>query len=62
MADDMADDPQQQFGGPPRGPVAGRNEKLLSFEYELGAGKLTLLDERPARKRARSRDEDEDEA
>jgi dipeptidyl-peptidase-4 len=46
--------PQQQQGG--RGgrgePIANRNEKILSFEYELAAGKLTLLDERPPRKPA----------
>jgi len=43
-------DPQQQGGGPPRGPVARSDQKILSFEYELANGKLTLLDERPTRK------------
>jgi dipeptidyl-peptidase 4 len=50
--DDMdadSDDPQQGFGAP-RGPVAGRNEKLLAFECDLASGKLTLLDERTPRK------------
>jgi dipeptidyl aminopeptidase/acylaminoacyl peptidase len=48
------DDPQQQGGRGGRGGglVAGRNEKILYFEYELGANKLTLLDERPQRKPA----------
>ena len=46
-----ADEPQQGFG-PPRRPVAGPNQKVLAFEYELANGKLTLLDERPARKPA----------
>ena len=46
-----ADDPQQQFGGPPRGPdTSAATKNVLSFEYDLSAAKLTLLDERPARK------------
>src|SRR5262249_16000070 len=45
------DEPQQQGGrGGRGGPVAGRNEKLLTFEYELGTNKLSLLDEAPKRK------------
>jgi len=53
--DDDADDPQQQGG---RGgvtifaPPPGRDQKQLTFEYELSAGKLSLLDERPSRKPA----------
>src|SRR3984957_15328704 len=48
-------DPQQQQGG--RGGrggagTANRNEKILSFEYELASSNLTLLDERPPRKPA----------
>lgn len=52
--DDGADSNQpQQLGG--RGgslfaPPPGRNQKQLTFEYELAAGKLQLLDEHPARK------------
>jgi dipeptidyl-peptidase 4 len=47
------DVPQQQQGG--RGgaifaPPPGRDQKQLTFEYELSTGKLTLLDERPPRK------------
>ena len=47
-------DPQQQGGRGGRGGglVAGRNEKILYFEYELGTNKLTLLPERPQRKPA----------
>ena len=59
VADDDADgndadsgDPQQQGGrgGAAGAPAPGRNQKQLAFEYELTTGKLTLLDERPARK------------
>ena len=52
-ADDDAGIPQQQGG---RGgasifaPPPGRDQKQLTFEYELAGGKLTLLDERPGRK------------
>jgi dipeptidyl aminopeptidase/acylaminoacyl peptidase len=45
----------QQFGGRGGGnfaPPPGRNQKQLTYEYELSAGKLTLLEERPARKPA----------
>ena len=59
MADDDGDgdndgDPQQQGGrgGAGGAPAPGRNQKQLAFEYELTTGKLTLLDERPARKPA----------
>jgi dipeptidyl-peptidase 4 len=47
-------DPQQQGGrGGAAGAAApGRNQKQLSFEYDLAGGKLVLLDERPARKPA----------
>jgi hypothetical protein len=57
-ADDDGDgddggDPQQQGGrGLAGAPAPGRNQKQLAFEYELTTGKLTLLDERPARKPA----------
>jgi dipeptidyl aminopeptidase/acylaminoacyl peptidase len=47
------DIPQQQFGrggGGNFAPPPGRNQKQLAFEYELGANKLTLLDEPPKRK------------
>jgi len=46
------DDPQQGGRGGRGGAAANRNEKTLTFEYELEGGKLTLLDERPARKPA----------
>ena len=47
------DEPQQQGrGGRGGGPAPNRNEKQLHFEYELTSGKLTLLDEAPARKPA----------
>jgi len=51
---DQADVPQQQGGrgGAIFAPPPGRDQKQLSFEYELSSGKLTLLDERPARKPA----------
>ena len=53
--DEDLDNPQQQgrggrgglFGAPP-----GRNEKQLTFEYELATSKLSLVTERPARKPA----------
>jgi dipeptidyl aminopeptidase/acylaminoacyl peptidase len=51
--EDSADTPQQQFGGRGAsnyGPPPARNQKQLVFEYELGANKLTLLDEAPKRK------------
>ncbi len=50
--DDSDSDPQQQGGRGGAGGAAapGRNQKQLAFEYELTTGKLTLLDERPARK------------
>ncbi len=48
--DPAQDDPQQGQFGPPRGPVAGRNQKLLAFEWDLAGAKLTLLDEPLARK------------
>jgi len=46
------DVPQQQGGrgGGMFAPPPGRDQKQLTFEYELSAGKLTLLDERPPRK------------
>ncbi|MGO9255834.1 MAG: DPP IV N-terminal domain-containing protein [Bryobacteraceae bacterium] len=47
------DTPQQQGGRGGGGlfaPPPGRDQKQLSFEYELSTGKLTLLDEPPARK------------
>jgi dipeptidyl-peptidase-4 len=50
--DDADSDPQQRRGGAAAavpGAAASLN-KTLSFEYELGAGKLTLLDEHPPRK------------
>jgi dipeptidyl-peptidase-4 len=44
--------PQQQGGRGMSlyGPPPTRDQKQLSFEYELSSGKLTLLDERPPRK------------
>jgi dipeptidyl aminopeptidase/acylaminoacyl peptidase len=43
----------QQRGGRGGGtPPPGRNQKQLTFEYELATGKLTLLEERPPRKPA----------
>ncbi len=51
---DDLDTPQQQGGrgGGAFGPPPGRDQKQLSFEYELAGGKLTLLDDPPARKPA----------
>ena len=46
-------EPQQQLGGRGGGrfaPPPGRDEKQLTFEYELATGKLELLDDRPLRK------------
>jgi dipeptidyl-peptidase 4 len=54
--DDDADgaiDVPQQLGGRGAslyGPPPSRTQKQLVFEYEMGANKLTLLDDRPARK------------
>src|SRR5271157_2399303 len=46
-------EPQQQQGGRGgRGGAANPNQKTLTFEYELATAKLTLLDEKPARKPA----------
>jgi len=42
-------DPQQQAGAAGRAAPAGPN-KTLTFEYDLSAAKLALLDERPPRK------------
>jgi dipeptidyl aminopeptidase/acylaminoacyl peptidase len=54
--DDDADMMMAQQRGGGRGgnfaPPPGRNEKQLNFEYELGTGKLTLLDEPVHRKPA----------
>jgi dipeptidyl aminopeptidase/acylaminoacyl peptidase len=49
---DDNDEPQQQGGrgGVAEAPAPGRNQKQLAFEYELTAGKLVLLDEKPPRK------------
>jgi dipeptidyl-peptidase 4 len=47
------DTPQQQGGRGGAGifaPPPGRDQKQLTFEYELSSGKLTLLDEPPGRK------------
>ncbi|HTX39523.1 MAG TPA: DPP IV N-terminal domain-containing protein [Bryobacteraceae bacterium] len=47
--------PQQQGGRGGAGifaPPPGRDQKQLTFEYELAGGKLTLLDEPPVRKPA----------
>jgi dipeptidyl-peptidase-4 len=49
------DDPQQQLfgrGGGNYGPPPTRDQKQLTFEYELSSNKLALLEERPARKPA----------
>ena len=45
-------EPQQQGGRGGRGGGASRTQKTLSFEYELGTAKITLLDPRPPRKPA----------
>ncbi len=53
--DEDLDQPQQQQfgrGGGNYGPPPGRDQKQLTFEYELASGKLTLLEERPPRKPA----------
>jgi dipeptidyl-peptidase 4 len=53
--DGAFEEPQQQQGGRGAslyGPPPARNQKQLVFEYELAANKLTLLDDRPARKPA----------
>src|SRR6185436_10786655 len=53
--DDGAGDIPQQLGGRGGGlfaPPPGRNQKQLTFEYELSTSALQLLDERPARKPA----------
>jgi dipeptidyl-peptidase-4 len=50
---DGAIDVPQQLGGRGAslyGPPPSRTQKQLVFEYEMGANKLTLLDDRPARK------------
>jgi hypothetical protein len=49
------DGPQQQQGGRGGGrfaPPPGRDQKQLTFEYELATGRLQLLEERPLRKPA----------
>jgi dipeptidyl-peptidase 4 len=49
------DEPQQQLGGRGAslyGPPPQRNQKQLVFEYDLGANKLTLLEDHPPRKPA----------
>ena len=53
-ADGAMDEPQQLGGrgGSLFGPAPNRTQKQLAFEYEMGANKLTLLEERPARKPA----------
>jgi len=53
-ADEDRDTPQQQGGrgGIAEAPAPSRTQKQLAFEYELTAGKLTLLDEKPPRKPA----------
>ncbi|MBS1857958.1 MAG: S9 family peptidase [Acidobacteria bacterium] len=51
--DDAAADVPQQLGGRGSslyGPPPGRNQKQLVFEYEFAGNKLTLLEDRPARK------------
>ena len=51
--DEALDEPQQQGGrggGGLYGAPPGRDQKQLTFEYELSTGKLTLLDE-PARRK-----------
>jgi dipeptidyl-peptidase 4 len=46
------EEPQQQGGrgGGRYAPPPGREQKQLTFEYELASGKLQLMDERPLRK------------
>jgi dipeptidyl-peptidase-4 len=52
--DSEGGNPQQQGGRGASlfGPAPGKTEKQLAFEYELSTAKLTLLDEKPARKPA----------
>ena len=54
LPDDDADDPQQRrgvgAGAGAAGNAANRTTKTLTYEYDLAAGKLTLLDEKPAAK------------
>jgi len=51
-ADMMAQQQVGGRGGGNYGPPPTRDQKQLAFEYELGTGKLTLLDARPVRKPA----------
>ena len=50
--DEALNEPQQQGGRGAAlyGPPPARDQKQLTFEYELAGGKLTLLEDRPSRK------------